>query len=85
MCRGVATDAPLCPFLGERPETTCLSEGGQGAAEVGQTPPAIQETPLTQQRVALRVHPTPSRPEDAPSCLDGGTAAGCLQQEDAAP
>lgn len=85
MCRGEATDAPLCPLFGEKPKNTCLSQGGQGAAEVGQAPPALQETPVAQWRVALSVRPTPSHPEDAPSCPDGGTAAGCLQQEDAFP
>lgn len=35
VCMGEATDTPLCPLVGERPQNTCLSQGREGAAEVG--------------------------------------------------
>lgn len=86
VCMGEATDTPLCPFVGERPQNTCLRQGRKGAAEVGQAPPALRETLVARWRVALSVLPTPSHPEDAPSCSGGGTsAAGWLPLEDVAP
>lgn len=85
VCRGGPKRCSPLPLLQGRTQNHLLRQGGQGTAEVGQAPPALQETSIARWGVTQSVCPTPSHPEEAPSCSNGGTAAGWLQQEDTAP
>ena len=76
---------PSAPSSGKDPKTPASARVGRGQLRWGQAPPALQETPVAQWRVALSVRPTLSHLEDVPSYSGGGTAAGWLQQEDTAP
>lgn len=83
--RGGNRTLPSAFLRGKTPKTSASARVGRGPLRGGKAPPALQETPVARWRVALRVRPTPRHPEDAPSRSDGGTAAGWLRQEDAAP